>query len=66
VRGVKRWHSHYQSAVLHAFEADENVGEVLDAGGIAVDDQHFKAGVVVEMRVTRGNYQVVVLVLHLG
>jgi hypothetical protein len=52
--------------VLHAFEADENVGEVLDAGGITVDDQHFKAGVVVEMRVTRGNYQVVVLVLHLG
>ncbi len=23
---------HHQAAVLHAFEADENVGEVLDAG----------------------------------
>ena len=55
---------HHQAAVLHAFEADENVGEVLDAGRLAMDDEHFKAGIVVEMRVTRGDNQVVVLVLR--
>jgi len=36
--------------VLYAFESDENVGEVLDAGGTAVDDQHFKAGVMTEVQ----------------
>ena len=61
-----RGHSHHQAAVLHAFEADEQVGEVLDAGGLAVDDEHFKAGVVIEMRVAGGDNQVVVLVLQLG
>jgi len=66
VRGIERRHGHHQAAVLHAFEAYENVGEVLDAGGIAMHDQHFKAGIVVEMRVTRGDQEVVVLVLYLG
>ena len=45
-----RRHSHHQAAVLHTLEADEQVGEVLDAGGLAVHDQDFKAGIVVEMR----------------
>ena len=43
--GVERGHGHHQPAVLHAFEADENVGEMLDAGSLAVDNQHFKAGI---------------------
>ena len=66
VPSIERGHGHHQAAVLYAFEADENVGEVLDPGGISVDDQHFKAGIVIEMRVTRRDHQVVVLVLHLG
>ena len=52
--------------MLHAFEADEKVGEVLNARGLAVDDQDFKAGVVIEMRVARRDNQVVVLVLRFG
>jgi len=66
VLSIERGDGHNQAAVLDAFEADENVGEVLDAGGVAVDDQHFKAGVMVEMRMARRDHQVVVLVLHLG
>ena len=34
--------------------------------GLAVDDQHFKAGLVVEMRVAGGDNQVVVFVLRFG
>jgi hypothetical protein len=60
-----RRNGHHQAAVLDAFEADEKIGEVLDARSLAVDDQHFKAGVVIKMRMARGNHQVVVLVLRL-
>jgi len=54
-------HAHHQAAVLHSFQADDQVGEVLHAGGFAVDDQHFEAGIMIQMRVTRGDNQVVVL-----
>ena len=66
VLGVERGDGHHQAAVLDAFETDENVGEMLHSGGLAVDDQYFKAGIMVEMRVARGDDQIVVLVLHLG
>lgn len=66
VLGGEGGDGHYQAAVLDAFEADEKVGEVLDAGGLAVNDQDFKTGVVIEMRMTRRHDEVVVLVLHLG
>ena len=59
-----RRNSHHQAAVLHAFEADENVGEMLDAVRLAVDDEHFKAGIEVEVGVARGDNQVMVLVLR--
>ena len=38
--------------------------KMLDACGLAVDDQHFKAGVVIEMRMRGRNHQAVVLVLR--
>jgi hypothetical protein len=59
-------HGHYHAAVLYPFKADENVGEVLDAGRTAVDDEYFKAGIEVQVRVTGGNNQVMVLVLRLS
>jgi hypothetical protein len=59
-----RGHAHHQAAVLDAFEADDEVGKLLDAAGLAVNDQHFEAGIVVEMRVARRDNQVVVLVLR--
>ena len=64
VPGIQRRHRHYQAAVLHPFETDEKVGEVFDARGLAVDDQHFKTGIVIEMRMRGGNNQVVVFVLR--
>ena len=57
---------HDEAAVLDAFEADEAFGEALDVGGGAVDDQHFEAGVVIEVGVAGGDDQVVVLVLEAG
>lgn len=45
-----RRHSHHEAAVLHTLEADEQVGEVLDASGLAVHNQNFETGIVVEMR----------------
>ena len=39
---------------------------MLNASRLAVDDQHFKTGIVIEVRVTRRDHQVVVLMLHLG
>ncbi|SPE19865.1 hypothetical protein SBA5_250095 [Candidatus Sulfotelmatomonas gaucii] len=66
VGGVERMggHGHDQAAMLHAFEADEDVGEVLHAARLAVNDQHFKTGIVVEVRVARGNDEVVMRMLR--
>jgi len=65
VLGVERGHGHHQAPMLHALETDDNIGEKLNARGLAVDDQHFKAGVLVEMRMSGGDHQVMVLVLRL-
>ena len=63
VAGIEcvRGHGHHQAPVLHAFQADDEVGKLLHARRLAVDDQHFKAGVVIEMRMARGNDEVVML-----
>jgi len=57
---------HDEAAVLDAFEADEAVGEALDAGRGAVDDQDLEAGVVIEVGVAGRDDQVVVLMLEAG
>ena len=61
-----RWNGHYEAAVLNAFEANEPIGELFNLGRLSVDDEHLKAGVVIEMRMAGGDDQFMVLVLHLG
>ena len=56
-------HSHDQAPMLHTFQADDDVGKVLHARCVAVDDQHFKAGIEIEMSVARGNDEVVMRML---
>ena len=64
VLGIEGGNGHHQAAVLNALEPDKKIGETLDAGSLAVNNQHFQAGIEVQMRVTRRNNQVVVFVLH--
>ncbi len=59
-----RGNGHYQAPVLHTFEADKAVGKLRHPGRFAVNDQHFKAGVVVEVGVTGGDHKLVVCVLN--
>lgn len=59
-------HGFYQAAVLHAFEPDEAVGELLDIGGLAVNDQDLKTRFVIEMGVAGGNDEVMEVVLKIG
>ena len=61
-----RGNGHDQPAVLDALQSDEPVGKLLHARRLAVDDEHLKAGFVVEMGVAGGDHQVVILVLHFG
>jgi hypothetical protein len=60
------WHCLNQATVLHAFQPDEPVGKLLDLAGFAMDDEHFKAGVMVKMRMTGGDYQMMEGVLQVG
>ena len=46
-----RWNGHYEAAVLNAFEANEPIGELFNLGRLSVDDEHLKAGVVIETSV---------------
>jgi len=57
---------HDQAAVLHAFKAYESVSELGDSGGLAVHDEDFQAGVVVEVGVAGGDDELVAGVLQLG
>jgi hypothetical protein len=61
-----RGNGHHQAAMLHALEADEAIGKLGNLGRFAVDDQHFKAGVVVKVGMAGGDHQLMVLMLHLG
>jgi hypothetical protein len=60
------WNGHDQTAVLHAFQANQPVSELGDGGGLAVHDEDFEAGVVVEVGVACGDDELVAGVLQLG
>src|ERR1700690_1898899 len=45
----RRCNGHHQAPVLHAFQPDQAPGEMLHLHRIAMHNQHFKAGVVVEV-----------------
>ena len=49
------WDSHDQAAMLHAFKAYEPASELGDDGGLAMHDEDFQAGVVVEVGVAGGD-----------
>jgi len=57
---------HDQAAVMHAFKPYESVSELGDSGGLAVHDEDFQAGVVVEVGVAGGDDELVAGVLQLG
>jgi len=59
-----RGYGHDQTPVLHTLEADEAVGELGHLGRFSVNDQHFKTGVVVKMRMAGGDDEFVTGVLH--
>ena len=46
---------HDQAAVLHAFKAYEPISELGDGSGLAVHDEDFEAGIVVQVGVTGGD-----------
>ena len=50
--------------MLDAFGADETIGDLLDFAGCTFNDDHFEAGIVIEMRVCRGDDDVVIFVLY--
>ena len=52
--------------MLDAFGGDELVGNGFDGGGLAADQQHLHAVVVVEMRVDGGDDDALVIVLDIG
>ena len=43
---------HYQSPMLHAFHANQTAGELLHLSRFAMDNEDFKAGIMVKMRMT--------------
>ena len=61
-----RWDGHYQAAMLYTLEADQHVGKLGNLGRLAVHDQYFKAGIVVQVRMAGGDHQFMVRVLRLG
>jgi len=60
---LMRGYGHHQAAVLHALEANESVGKLLDTRRLAMDDEHLEAGFVVKVRVAGGHDKVVIVVL---
>ena len=53
-------------AVFDALSGDQLVGDLLDRGGLAADDEDLKAIVVVEVDMEGGNDDLVVVVLDVG
>ncbi len=53
-----RRNRHDETAVLHAFKADQQVSKVLDARGFTVHDEHFKTGIVIKMSVACGSLRI--------
>jgi hypothetical protein len=52
--------------VLHAFQTDQAAGEHFDLSGFAMNNEDLKAGIMVEMRMTGGDHEVVICVLKFG
>ena len=52
--------------MFDAFGGDQFVGDLLDGAGLAADNEHLKAVVVVEVDVEGGNDNLVVVVLDVG
>ena len=52
--------------MLHAFQRNEIAGELFHRRRLAMHDQHFQAGIVIQMRVAGGDHQFVMLMLQLG
>jgi hypothetical protein len=57
---------HHEAAVLHAFQSNEAPSELLNLPGFSADNEDFQAGVMIEMRVTGRNHQLVIRVLNFG
>jgi len=55
-----------QMPMLNAPQRDQLVGKLLNRGRPAMDDEHLQTGVVIQMRVTGRDNQIVMVVLKLG
>ena len=58
-----RGNGHHQAPVLHAFQAYEAICKLGHPGRFAVDDQYFKARVVVEVSVAGRDHKFVMCML---
>jgi hypothetical protein len=52
--------------MLNAFQPNQAPCKLLNFSGFAVHDEHFKAGIVVEMSVAGGDHQLMMRVLQIG
>jgi hypothetical protein len=57
---------HDEPPVLHALQTDQPAGELFDLSGLAMNNEDFQAGIMVEMRMTGRNHQFVVCMLEFG
>ncbi len=57
---------HDQTSVLHALQSNQPAREFLHLRGLAVHNEDFQAGIMVQMRVTGRHHQVVMCVLQFG
>ena len=56
LRQRMRRHGHHQAAMLHAFEADQPIGKLFHMSRFSMHDQHFQAGIVVQVRMAGGDH----------
>ena len=57
---------HDEPPVLQALQTDQAAGELFDLSGLAMNNEDFQAGIMVEMRMTGRNHQFVVCMLEFG
>jgi hypothetical protein len=62
--GVGLSNRHDQSPMLHALQTDEAASELFDPSGFAMNNEDFKAGIMVEMRMTGRDHQFVTCMLE--
>jgi hypothetical protein len=58
--------THHQPSMLHALDADEQIGQLLNLLRFAFHHDNFKTSVVVEVSMNGGNDFTVVLMLYVG